>query len=254
MNKKNKQDIPTIRLSYNKNDLIIRQGDYGVSIYYIISGRVEVYTETDQSVTTLAILEPGEVFGEMVFLYGSKKPRSASVRAIEPTVLEIHHSASFLEEYKKISPMLKYVTDQALKDLLKINRKISDIDVKMRENFAQDPWSASRRHFRKDTNIDCLYKPLHSGNEAVIWGRLVDISRGGLKMSIKKMNTNIFPHKKGAVFSIAIPVSKGGQFTVDAKIIDLVEQHESDRLSCRMAFTKLNEESLKKLGFFMMEQ
>jgi len=97
--------IPISRLNYDKNDLIIKEGDYGVSIYYILSGKVEVYTQTNDSVTTLAILEAGEIFGEMIFLYGSKIPRTASVRTIEPTVVEVHHQSRFLIEYKKMSPM-----------------------------------------------------------------------------------------------------------------------------------------------------
>jgi len=156
--------VPTSRLLYDTNDLIIKEGDYGVSIYYIISGRVEVYSQANDSITTLAILEKGEIFGEMVFLYGSKNPRWASVRAIEPTVLEVHHQSKFLAEYKKMSPMLKFITDQALMDLVKLNKKIANIDKKLRELFTQDPWAASRRHFRKDIDIDCLYKPLRSGN------------------------------------------------------------------------------------------
>jgi CRP-like cAMP-binding protein len=245
--------VPIARLNYDKNDLIIREGDYGISIYYILSGKVEVYTQVDDSVTALAILETGEIFGEMVFLYGSKNPRSASVRALEPTVVEVHHHSRFLEEYKKISPMLKYITDQALKDLVKINKKITNMNNKLREIYAKDPWSASRRYFRKNIDIECLYKPVYSGNEVSMWGRIVDISKGGLKMHINKVNTNMFPHKKGAVFSIATPLSKGRQFAADVKIVDLDELHNTEKLACRMSFIKLTEESLKKLGFFLME-
>ena len=189
----------------------------------------------------------------MVFLYGSRIPRSASVRAIEPTVLEVHHQSRFLEEYKKMSPMLKYITDQALKDLMKLNKKMTHIDSKLREIFGKDPWSASRRFFRKDIDIDCLYKPVHAGNDVAMWGRIVDISRGGLKMYIDMANTKMFPHKKGTVFSVVTSISKGRQFAADAKIVELEELHQTDRLACRMSFIKLTEDSLKKLGFFLMK-
>lgn len=252
MEEKVNKDIPIARLNYDKNDLIIREGDYGVSIYYILNGKVEVYTQTEESVTTLAILESGDIFGEMVFLYGSKHPRSASVRAIEPTELEVYHSARFLEEYRNISPILKYITDQALKDLLKINKKVANIDSKLRDISAKDPWSVSRRYFRKDTDLDCFYKPIHSGDEAAMGGKIVDISKGGLKMHIKGVNTNMFPHRKGTAFSIAIPTSNDEQFTVDARIVDLDELRDSELLALRMAFLKLSKESLKKLGFLLM--
>ena len=253
MKKKDDKIVPITRLTYDKNDLIIKEGDYGISIYYILSGKVEVFAQANDSVTTLAILEAGEIFGEMVFLYGSKTPRSASVRAIETTVLEVHHHSRFIEEYKKMSPMLKYITDQALMDLVKLNKKIAHIDKKLREIYAKDPWSASRRHFRKDIDIDCLYKPVHSGKDVAMWGRIVDISRGGLKLYINKVNKNMFPHKKGAVFSIVTSISKGRQFSADAKIVELEELQDTEKLACRMSFINLTEEALKKLGFFLMK-
>lgn len=253
MKKKDDGHVPIARLNYDTDDLIIKEGDYGVSIYYILSGKVEVYTQSNDSISTLTILEKGEIFGEMAFLYGNKLPRTASVRAIEPTVLEVHHQSRFLEDYKQISPMLKYITDQALMDLMKLNKKIVSIDNKLREIFAKDPWSASRRHFRKDIDVDCIYKPVHSGKEDAIWGRIVDISKGGLRMYVDKANTKMFSHKKGAVFSITTSISKGRQFVADAKIIELFELPDTEKMACRMSFIKLTEDSLKKLGFFLMK-
>jgi CRP-like cAMP-binding protein len=253
MKKKDDGLVPIVRLNYDTDDLIIKEGNYGVSIYYILSGKVEVYTQTNNSITTLTILEKGEIFGEMAFLYGSKLPRTASVRAIEPTVLEAHHQSRFLEDYKKISPMLKYITDQVLMDLMKLNKKITHIDNKLRKIFAKDPWSASRRYFRKDIDVDCVYKPVHSDDGIAFWGRIVDISKGGLKMYIDKANTKRFSHKKGDVFSIATSISKGRQFVADAKIIGIDEMLNTEKLICRMSFIKISEDSLKKLGFFLMK-
>lgn len=247
------RDTPSIRLNYEADDLIIKEGDYGVSIYYILSGQVEVYTQANDTVTTLMILGKGDIFGEMAFLYGSKNQRSASVRAIEPTVLEVYHNSKFLEDYKRITPMLKYITDQALSDLLKLNKKIAYIDGKFKEIFAKDPWSASRRHFRKEIDVDCVYKPAYAGKETALWGRIVDISKGGLRMYIGKANTKMVPHKKGTVFSIATSISKGRQFAADAKVIEVEALPDPQKLSCRMSFINLSEDALRKLGFFLMK-
>lgn len=64
-------------------EVLFRECDPGDALYIILSGRVEVYTEKLNRV--LRELAPGEVFGELALLLGT--PRSASVRALEKTLL-----------------------------------------------------------------------------------------------------------------------------------------------------------------------
>ena len=62
---------------------IMRQGDVGVGAFIIRSGKVEVLQDRDGKQVKLATLGPGDVFGEMALL--DEFPRSATVRAVEPT-------------------------------------------------------------------------------------------------------------------------------------------------------------------------
>lgn len=56
----------------------------GDEVYFILSGAVRVYLQTDQGKeATLALLGPGDVIGEMAFL--DQAPRSATARTIQPT-------------------------------------------------------------------------------------------------------------------------------------------------------------------------
>jgi nitrite reductase/ring-hydroxylating ferredoxin subunit len=74
----------TFRRTFDTGDLIVEEGRTGNGLYVVISGRVEVVkglaSERPQVVATLG---EGEPFGEMALL--GQYPRTASVRALEPT-------------------------------------------------------------------------------------------------------------------------------------------------------------------------
>ena len=124
---------PIVHLSYSKGELIIKEGDYGISIYKIVKGNVRIFRKLGEYKITLATLGKGEVFGEMTFFNFLLEPRSASVEAMDDVVLEVWHSALLADEYKRISPMLRYVLKQTLSRLLKLNKVVSDLSAKQTE-------------------------------------------------------------------------------------------------------------------------
>ena len=65
---------------YKDGDVIVRQGDAGSCMYVIQDGEVEVIRSHNGSTVRLAVLGPGEFFGE-ISLFG-KEERSATVRAL----------------------------------------------------------------------------------------------------------------------------------------------------------------------------
>ena len=74
------------RRSATRSSIIIAAGDPTESLYIVISGRLKVMmSDSDGKEVILAILGPGEFFGEMGLIDDS--PRSASVVAIEPCEL-----------------------------------------------------------------------------------------------------------------------------------------------------------------------
>jgi CRP/FNR family cyclic AMP-dependent transcriptional regulator len=124
---------PIVHLSYSKGELILKEGDYGISIYKIVKGNVRIFRMLGEHKITLATLGKGEVFGEMTFFNFLLEPRSASVEAMGDVVLEVWHSALLADEYKRISPMLRYVLKQTLSRLLKLNKVVSDLSAKQSE-------------------------------------------------------------------------------------------------------------------------
>ena len=61
--------------------VLFRDGEAGERMYVIQTGRVRIYTEVRGAQKQLAILGPGDFFGEMAIL--NRKPRTASAEVLE---------------------------------------------------------------------------------------------------------------------------------------------------------------------------
>jgi CRP/FNR family cyclic AMP-dependent transcriptional regulator len=66
-------------------DVIFHKGDAGTEMYVILKGRIQIIDEDVRGDRTLAILGPGETFGEMAFF--ERKERSAKAVAADSCVL-----------------------------------------------------------------------------------------------------------------------------------------------------------------------
>ena len=85
---------------FKKDEVIFRQGDAGDCMYDIFSGRVGIYaaygTPNEKQISEL---KAGEFFGEMGLL--DKAPRSATVVALEDTLVYVVGEADFNEFFIK---------------------------------------------------------------------------------------------------------------------------------------------------------
>ncbi|MBX3127841.1 MAG: protein kinase [Polyangiaceae bacterium] len=61
--------------------LIVKEGDIGEEAYMIVSGKCRAFRSLPEGDETLAVMEAGDVFGEMALLLD--EPRSASVEAVD---------------------------------------------------------------------------------------------------------------------------------------------------------------------------
>ena len=84
--------------TFQPGQAIVKQGQLGVGLYCIESGRVSVTLETPDGPRAIRAMGPGESFGELALL--DDKPRSATVTAVEPTTTLILDKAQFLAELK----------------------------------------------------------------------------------------------------------------------------------------------------------
>ena len=246
-------------LRYEKGELIIKQGDYGISIYRIVSGKVKVFRTYEEEEVPLATLESGNIIGEMAFLNKDKDVRSASARALEDCELEVWHPRDFVEKYAQTSTVLKVIIDQALSRLLRINRFMDHLAVKEREEKGQskgkeDAWSSTREFYRKEVDIVCQYRPAHSGKafQALLSGRIKDLSMSGMCLEVPSGNETARGHEVGESFHIDAVLPNGQELNVTAEIVSVKKQPGKVRLG--MQFKELPDYygAKKTLGFFLM--
>jgi len=249
---------PAAQLNFVKDDLIIKEGDYGISVYEIISGRVGVYVDSNGTEIMVAVLNSGMIIGEMAFLAGNTTPRSATVRALEDCCLEAWHPRLLTNDYKQMPIALRQIVDRSLKRLVRVNKKISGLSIqqkKIEKNQLQDsadPWASKRSAYRKKVNFGCVYRPINSPKDLKLLGRIRDISKGGMQMIIKTSNSLKYSHVPGDQFIISTNLTPGQEVKMNAKIASLRKGQTPATTFIGMSFTHMTNEDQKRLGFFLL--
>lgn len=98
--------------SFETGQIIVTQGTPGQAFYMILTGRVEIFRDEN----SLGAFGPGDFFGEMSLL--DQAPRSATIRALEPTTCLMLSSWDFksvLERHPGIAIKLLEVLSRRLR-------------------------------------------------------------------------------------------------------------------------------------------
>jgi CRP-like cAMP-binding protein len=243
-------------LRYRKGEQIIKQGDYGISIYIILRGKVEIFRESKEKEIPLAVLGPGDTIGEMTFLNRKVEVRSASARAIEASELEVWHPSLLAKKYEEVPPVLKVMIDQALDRLTKMNKLLDRLNLNLLE--AQEtaepklPRSESRGFYRKALEVECFYAPAKPANgfQGSLSGRIMNISMTGLRMEIPSRNLTFAPHGIGDSFQIDMVLPNQQPLKATGKVVSVNKQN--GRILLGMSFLDLPEHYRKTLWFFML--
>lgn len=255
MNTKGKAN-PTVRLQYKKGDLIIKQGDYGISIYKIIRGKVIIFNESENKEIHLGTLGPGNLIGEMRFLSDSTEVCSLSARAVENSELEVWHPATLAKEYELMPPVLKYMINQTLKRLIRMNKIISKLSIGKEQKKEQikhvEPVTSKRSYYRKLLDQDCFYRPCNSSTNISLSGKVKDLSLNGLGL-VADMNSSVnISYKPGRKFHFEMTLPNGKELVFIAQIVSVNKEKYPGSLFLGMAFVEMTAAVKKKLGFYLM--
>lgn len=91
------------RRRYRRDEVIFHEGDPGDSLHVVVEGQVKITRESAEGGEAIvALLSPGESFGELVLLDGA--PRSATATAMEATETMVMPRSTFLELVEGGSP------------------------------------------------------------------------------------------------------------------------------------------------------
>ena len=116
--------------TYAGGDVIIEEGSFGSWIYVILEGSVKVKKTTAKRMVTIDTLKEGEVFGEMVFLEGGTKARSASVIAAEgPLKVGLLDTQRLINDYEALAPAVKTLIQSLMCKLRDTTSKVCSIVV-----------------------------------------------------------------------------------------------------------------------------
>jgi len=101
-----------------EGELLFREGDSADVAYSVVSGRVRVERQSADCQRHLGDLGPGEIVGELAIL--TSAPRSATIRALEPTVLRVLPRARVEEEIRKLEPWMGAMVTTLARRFLKV--------------------------------------------------------------------------------------------------------------------------------------
>jgi CRP/FNR family transcriptional regulator/CRP/FNR family cyclic AMP-dependent transcriptional regulator len=108
------------------NQVIFHLGDPGGLLYLISRGKVKIsHTTPDGQEVVLAILGPGDFFGEMALLDDS--PRSATAVALEPTETWTLHRGEFMSYLSDNPDFTLHVLKTLARHIRRLNTQLADI-------------------------------------------------------------------------------------------------------------------------------
>ncbi len=139
------------RLAFSKGDMIIHEGDQQSQAYLIQSGKVSVYTVREGKRIDLAVLEAGEIIGEMALV--SDGLRSANVQALETCNLILISRSEFEERIAHSDRAIRAVVKMLGSRIAECNRLISSHieGLEALEKAAQDVYEETKEEV---PNID----------------------------------------------------------------------------------------------------
>jgi CRP-like cAMP-binding protein len=122
---------------YPKGTVLFREGEPGKEMYVLQAGRIAISKQVRDVEKVLAILGPGEFFGEMAII--SNKPRNASAKVEEDARLLIIDPRTF-------EAMIRGNSEIAVRMIKKLAERLSEADAQIENLLLSDPNSRVVHH------------------------------------------------------------------------------------------------------------
>lgn len=114
-------ELPLIR-----GDVLFREGDVADNLYLVVSGRVSIVIENplDHRETVIALMDGGDLFGEMALIDGGT--RSAMAKVLEPSVVLAIPYEPVQAAFRSDPNLLWSVTKMLAKRLRAVDEALAD--------------------------------------------------------------------------------------------------------------------------------
>jgi uncharacterized protein (TIGR02266 family) len=175
---------------YREGDVIIQEGSSGDWIYVVLSGTVEISKKIGGQKHVVAMLGPGEVFGELGFL--GNITRTATARAVGEVSVGIIDRTFLDDEFNKLSPEFRAI----LVALVKRFKQMLDRTIEF----------SSRDKVRVKKTLSLTYED----KKAFVNAYTDNVSNGGLFIRTEK------------------PLEQGEQFLLKLQLPDLSDPMKID--------------------------
>jgi CRP/FNR family cyclic AMP-dependent transcriptional regulator len=147
--------------------LLFREGDEGNTMYVLQAGRVRISKESEDGVRTLAVLGPGDFFGEMAIL--NRKPRTATAEVVEQAQLLVLDAKTF-------ESMVLSNAEIAVRLIQKLARRLDNADTLIEILLHRDPKARVILGLSREAE--------HAGVEQPDGSVLVPLTRDGLATQV----------------------------------------------------------------------
>jgi CRP-like cAMP-binding protein len=136
----------TAEEEFAAGEVLFAQGQQGDCMYFVVDGRINIYSGTPPTIKVLAVFQAGDFFGEMG-LYDDK-PRAASAMALDASRLLVLRKADFCE-------LISDYPEVALGIMKELNQRIRETNMKL-TSFEGHYIDKSSRMYARDYFVDCM--------------------------------------------------------------------------------------------------
>jgi CRP-like cAMP-binding protein len=112
---------------YPNESVIIEEGTVGDWVYVILEGSAKVRKKTPKGLVTVDTLKEGDVFGDMGFLSGGKRLRSASVIASGDVWVGVLDGEKLTRDFEQIPSNLKALIRSLVLKLRETTTKVCSL-------------------------------------------------------------------------------------------------------------------------------
>ncbi|TNE44332.1 MAG: cyclic nucleotide-binding domain-containing protein [Deltaproteobacteria bacterium] len=109
--------------TYDAGEIIFHEGEEGDHAFQIIDGQVEIITTVEGETKVLAQQGRGDIIGELAVF--TKRPRTATVRALTPTTVQLLTADNINKELEKLHPWVGDMIFKLSKKFIDLNQQLA---------------------------------------------------------------------------------------------------------------------------------